>query len=141
MQRTSTLDDGLSVSAAPHTGALAVKEVPAHFESVADLCVTEGVRIHIDRTFTLEELPAALLASVRDAHSAKLLSAPPNAIRTRPDRGDFPEIRSSARQRGSRQMRKLLCRLRPGRLRRGQLGDPDPTFGLRRLSTPHSGCM
>jgi NADPH:quinone reductase-like Zn-dependent oxidoreductase len=60
MQRTSTLDDGLSVSAAPQTGALAVKEGPAHFEPVADLCVTGEVRIHIDRTFTLEELPAVL---------------------------------------------------------------------------------
>jgi hypothetical protein len=59
MQRTSTLDDGLSVSAAPPNRALAVKEGPAHFEPVADLCVTGKVRIHID-TFTLEELPAAL---------------------------------------------------------------------------------
>jgi NADPH:quinone reductase-like Zn-dependent oxidoreductase len=32
----------------------------AHLEPVADLCVTGEVRIHIDRTFTLEELPAAL---------------------------------------------------------------------------------
>jgi hypothetical protein len=68
----------------------------AHLEPVADLCVTGEVRIHIDRTFTLEELSRSLLvASVRDAHSAKLLSAPPNAIRTRPDRGDSPEIHSS----------------------------------------------
>ena len=41
-------------------GVLAVKQGPAHFEPVADLCVTGEVRIHIDRTFTLEELPAAL---------------------------------------------------------------------------------
>ncbi len=41
-------------------GVLAVKEGPAHFEPVADLCVTGKVRIHIDRTFTLEELPDAL---------------------------------------------------------------------------------
>jgi NADPH:quinone reductase-like Zn-dependent oxidoreductase len=41
-------------------GVLAVKEGPAHFEPVADLCVTGEVRIHIDSTFTLEELPAAL---------------------------------------------------------------------------------
>jgi NADPH:quinone reductase-like Zn-dependent oxidoreductase len=39
---------------------IAVKEGLAHFEPVADLCVTGEVRIHIDRTFTLEELPAAL---------------------------------------------------------------------------------
>lgn len=59
MQRTSTLDDGLSVSAAPQTGALAVKEGSAHFEPIADLCVTGDLRIHIDCTFTLEGLPAA----------------------------------------------------------------------------------
>jgi len=41
-------------------GVLAVKEGPAHFEPVADLCATGEVTIHIDRTFTLEELPAAL---------------------------------------------------------------------------------
>lgn len=41
-------------------GVLAVKEGPAHFEPLADLCVAGAVRIHIDRTFTLEELPAAL---------------------------------------------------------------------------------
>jgi NADPH:quinone reductase-like Zn-dependent oxidoreductase len=41
-------------------GVLAVKEGPAHFEPVADLCVTGEVRIHIDRTFTLEGLPDAL---------------------------------------------------------------------------------
>ena len=37
-----------------------MKQGPAHFQPVADLCATREVRIHIDRTFTLEELPAAL---------------------------------------------------------------------------------
>ena len=41
-------------------GVLALKEGPAHFKPVADLCVTKEISIHIDRTFTLEELPAAL---------------------------------------------------------------------------------
>ena len=41
-------------------GVLAVKEGPAHFEPLADLCVAGEVRIHIDRTFTLDEVPAAL---------------------------------------------------------------------------------
>jgi NADPH:quinone reductase-like Zn-dependent oxidoreductase len=41
-------------------GVLAVKEGPAHFEPLADLCVAGEIRIHIDRTFTLEETPAAL---------------------------------------------------------------------------------
>jgi NADPH:quinone reductase-like Zn-dependent oxidoreductase len=41
-------------------GVLAVKEGPAHFEPLAALCVTGGVRIHIDRVFALEDVPAAL---------------------------------------------------------------------------------
>ena len=41
-------------------GILVVKEGPAHFEPLADLCATGDVRIHIDRTFTLDEVPAAL---------------------------------------------------------------------------------
>ncbi len=41
-------------------GLLVVKEGPAHFEPLADLCVAGKVRIHIDRTFTLDEVPAAL---------------------------------------------------------------------------------
>jgi NADPH:quinone reductase-like Zn-dependent oxidoreductase len=41
-------------------GVLAVKEGPAHFQPVADLCVAGDLGIHIDRTFTLAEVPAAL---------------------------------------------------------------------------------
>jgi NADPH:quinone reductase-like Zn-dependent oxidoreductase len=41
-------------------GVLAVKEGPAHFEPLADLCVAGHVSIHIDRTFALDDVPAAL---------------------------------------------------------------------------------
>jgi NADPH:quinone reductase-like Zn-dependent oxidoreductase len=41
-------------------GVLVVKEGPAHFEPLAALCVAGEVRIHIDRTFTLHEVPTAL---------------------------------------------------------------------------------
>lgn len=41
-------------------GVLAVKEGPAHFEPLTALCVTGGVRIHIDRAFALDDVPAAL---------------------------------------------------------------------------------
>ena len=41
-------------------GVLVVKEGPAHFEPLAALCVSGQVRIHIDRTFTLDDVPAAL---------------------------------------------------------------------------------
>ena len=60
MQRTSTPDDGLSVSAAPPNRGARSEEGRAHFEPVADLCIIGEVRLHIERTFTLEELPAAL---------------------------------------------------------------------------------
>jgi NADPH:quinone reductase-like Zn-dependent oxidoreductase len=41
-------------------GVLAVKMGPAHFAPLTDLCVAGEVRIHIDRTFTLDETPEAL---------------------------------------------------------------------------------
>ena len=41
-------------------GVLVVRQGPAHFEPLADLCVAGEVTIHIDRTFTLDEVPAAL---------------------------------------------------------------------------------
>jgi|RhiMetStandDraft_4_1073278.scaffolds.fasta_scaffold13301_2 NADPH:quinone reductase-like Zn-dependent oxidoreductase len=41
-------------------GILAVKDGPAHFEPLTALCITGDVRIHIHRTFTLDEVPAAL---------------------------------------------------------------------------------
>jgi NADPH:quinone reductase-like Zn-dependent oxidoreductase len=41
-------------------GVLVVKPGPAHFAPLADLCVAGEVGIHIDRTFTLNEVPAAL---------------------------------------------------------------------------------
>ncbi len=41
-------------------GVLVVKQGPAHFEPLADLCVTGDVRIHIDRSFALDDVPAAL---------------------------------------------------------------------------------
>ncbi len=41
-------------------GVLAVKEGPAHFDPLAALCVSGDVGIHIDRTYTIDEVPAAL---------------------------------------------------------------------------------
>ena len=41
-------------------GVLVVKEGPTHFGPLADLCVAGEVSIHIDRAFTLDEVPAAL---------------------------------------------------------------------------------
>jgi NADPH:quinone reductase-like Zn-dependent oxidoreductase len=41
-------------------GVLAVRLGPAHFEPLAEMCVAGDVRIHIDRTFGLDEVPEAL---------------------------------------------------------------------------------
>jgi NADPH:quinone reductase-like Zn-dependent oxidoreductase len=41
-------------------GILAVKQGPKHFAPLADLCVAGNVGIHIDRSFRLDEVPAAL---------------------------------------------------------------------------------
>ncbi len=39
---------------------LVVREGPAHFEPLAERCASGDVQIHIDRTFTLDEVPQAL---------------------------------------------------------------------------------
>jgi NADPH:quinone reductase-like Zn-dependent oxidoreductase len=41
-------------------GLLVVKEGPAHFEPLAELCVAGQIRIPIDRTYELAEVPEAL---------------------------------------------------------------------------------
>lgn len=49
-------------------GVLAVREGPAHFEPLADMCITGDIRIHIDRTFRIYEAPDAL-AYVGEGHA------------------------------------------------------------------------
>jgi NADPH:quinone reductase-like Zn-dependent oxidoreductase len=41
-------------------GVLAVAEGPSHFEPLAELCVSDDIRIHIDRTFGLDDVAGAL---------------------------------------------------------------------------------
>jgi NADPH:quinone reductase-like Zn-dependent oxidoreductase len=41
-------------------GLLVVRQGPAHFEPVAERCVSGSLRIHIDRTFGLDGVPQAL---------------------------------------------------------------------------------
>jgi NADPH:quinone reductase-like Zn-dependent oxidoreductase len=41
-------------------GVLPVKEGPAHFEPVADLCAAGRLSVHIDRVVPLDDVPAAL---------------------------------------------------------------------------------
>lgn len=49
-------------------GVLVVREGPTRFEPLAELCVAGDIDIHIDRTFSLDELPQAL-ARVGDGHA------------------------------------------------------------------------
>ena len=41
-------------------GLLMVKEGPAHFAPMAELRATGDIRIHVDRRFGLDDVPAAL---------------------------------------------------------------------------------
>jgi NADPH:quinone reductase-like Zn-dependent oxidoreductase len=41
-------------------GLLALRQGPAHFEPLAELCLADDVKIHIDRTTSLDEVPQAL---------------------------------------------------------------------------------
>ncbi len=49
-------------------GVLAVKEGPAQFEPLANMCISGEVSIHIDRTFGLDDVPEAL-AYIGDGRS------------------------------------------------------------------------
>jgi len=57
-------------------GVLAVKQGPAHFEPLAELCVEGEVAIHVDRTFTLDEVPAALAHVGEGRALGKVVVAP-----------------------------------------------------------------
>jgi NADPH:quinone reductase-like Zn-dependent oxidoreductase len=49
-------------------GLLVVKPGPAHFQPMADVCISGDIGIHIDRVFGLEEVPQAL-AHVGEGHA------------------------------------------------------------------------
>ncbi|HEY0948662.1 NAD(P)-dependent alcohol dehydrogenase [Nocardioides sp.] len=49
-------------------GVLAVRQGPEHFGPLGDLCAAGEVVCHVDRTFTLDEVPAAL-AHVGEGHA------------------------------------------------------------------------
>ena len=57
-------------------GVLVVREGPDHFKALADLCVAGDVTIHIDRTFALDEVPAALAHVGEGRALGKVVVAP-----------------------------------------------------------------
>jgi NADPH-dependent curcumin reductase CurA len=54
---------------------LAVKQGPSDFEPLAALCLDGDVKIHIDRTCGLDEVPRALATLVRAASLGKVVVA------------------------------------------------------------------
>jgi NADPH:quinone reductase-like Zn-dependent oxidoreductase len=57
-------------------GILVVKGGPAHFMRLADLCVAGEVTVHIDHTFALDEVPAALAHVGEGRALGKVVVAP-----------------------------------------------------------------
>ena len=57
-------------------GVLVVKQGPAHFKPLADLCVGGEVDIHVDRVFALDEVPAALARVGEGRALGKVVVAP-----------------------------------------------------------------
>jgi NADPH:quinone reductase-like Zn-dependent oxidoreductase len=58
--RVLTLGWGAARLTGRSMGLLVVKEGPTHFAPLADLCVTGDVRIHVHRTYPLDQVAAAL---------------------------------------------------------------------------------
>ena len=58
--RVVTVGAALGLVTGRRLGLLVAREGPAHFEPVAERCLTGELRICIDRTFALEQVPQAL---------------------------------------------------------------------------------
>ncbi|MFH7324224.1 NAD(P)-dependent alcohol dehydrogenase [Aeromicrobium sp. JJY06] len=58
--RVLTAGSVLGLATGRSLGVLVVKEGPEHFLPLADLVTAGDVRVHVDRTFTLDEVPEAL---------------------------------------------------------------------------------
>lgn len=59
-------------------GVLAVKEEPATFEPLAALCAAGEVQIHVHRTYSLDEVPAALADVGEGRALGKIVVLPPD---------------------------------------------------------------
>ena len=74
--RVLTAGSVVGVATGRSIGVLVVKQGPSHFEPLADLCAAGDVRIHIDRTFSLDEVPAALAHVGEGRALGKVVVAP-----------------------------------------------------------------
>ena len=50
----------IGIASGRSIGVLAVRQGPAHFARMTELCIAGEVDVHIDRTFGLDEVPEAL---------------------------------------------------------------------------------
>jgi NADPH:quinone reductase-like Zn-dependent oxidoreductase len=55
-----TVGAALGLLSGRRLGILIARQGPAYFEPVAERCASGELRIHIDRTFSLDEVPQAL---------------------------------------------------------------------------------
>ena len=60
MLRVLTVGSLVGLASGRSIGVLAVKEGPEHFKPLGDLCASGSVKVYVDRTFALHQVPAAL---------------------------------------------------------------------------------
>jgi hypothetical protein len=78
-------------------GVLVVKEGPAHFEPLAELCVAGDIRIYIDRTFELAGVAEASPTWVKTGRSGRSSSRFTDPVR--PRAGDASRLGGYPRRR------------------------------------------
>ena len=74
--RVFTVGSVVGLLSARSIGVLAVEEGPAHFQPFPDLCANGEVAIPIDRTFSLEEIPAPTAYVGHERALAKVVILP-----------------------------------------------------------------
>jgi NADPH:quinone reductase-like Zn-dependent oxidoreductase len=75
--RVVTIGAAAGLVSGRRIGLLVVKEGPAHFSPLAELCVAGDISIHIDRTFGLDEVPEALAHVGEGRALGKVVVTPP----------------------------------------------------------------
>lgn len=58
--RVLTVGSVAGLATGRRLGVLAVKQGPAHFSPLTELCVAGDIAVHVDRTYALDEVPEAL---------------------------------------------------------------------------------
>ncbi|MET0884867.1 MAG: NAD(P)-dependent alcohol dehydrogenase [Mycetocola sp.] len=77
--RVVTVGSAVGALTGRRLGILIARQGPAYFEPVAEQCVAGNVRIHVDRTFTLDEVPQAL-ATVGEGRALGKVVVTPHGV-------------------------------------------------------------